>query len=894
MYFSLRQFARWTSAVAFAGMFSPLAPASAQQAGQPDEGRVNKANWALSNRFNAAALRSITYTTGVTPRFLGQTDSMWYNFKDHNGNRFMLYVPSPTGGTKKSLFDAAKMAQQLTMVSHKPYDQNTLPFTTLTFLKTHKAFRFTVDTVRYEWDLATETLKGLGRPPRTPPGDEERDAAGGRGGAGGAGGRGGPNGGPEYRNFSPDSTAYVYALNHNLYLVEVGKPDTVKLTNDGAEDYSFGSRDTTENRRQLDALGQGGGQQQDDGTDNTNDAANSREMRVRAAATWSPDSKAFSIARRDQRKVKDLYLVNVLAQPRPVLLHYKYTMPGEEDVTQTEIYVFRRGEKSLKKINVAKWKDQTISDVHFPVSGDKLRLLRRDRPQRKVDFIEVDVATNAIKTLLADEIENAAIEPKPIQYLKKGGDFLWWSQKTGWGMYYVYGFDGGEKNALTTGEWNVSGVVKIDSTLGTVWIAGQGREPGEQLYQTHLYRVNPNGTGLTILDPGNAHHAITLGETGTPSFVSPTKRYVYDTYSRMDQPPVSVVRDGMTGKVITKLEEMDLSKIKELGFKPAEPFSVKAADGVTDLFGNMWKPFDFDSTKKYPIINYVYPGPQTEAVTTGFTVGGTQLALAQLGFIVIEVGHRGGSPLRSLAYHRYGYFNMRDYALADKKSAIEQLAGRHSFIDLNRVGIYGHSGGGFLTAAAMLQPPYNEFFKVGWSESGNHDNNIYNQNWSEWNHGVRVIAKADSARGGANTRAAGGAAAGAAGRRGGGPGGAAAGGTGRGGGAAVAEAVDDTTNANNIRFDIKVPTNEELAGNLKGNLALTTGDLDNNVHPGNTIRLVDALIKANKRFDFFVYPGQPHGYRDTQPYNIHMMMEYFTEHLLGDYLRGNGEIKTTP
>lgn len=844
---------------------------SAQQTNQADEGRAPKANWALANRFSTAALRAITYTNGVQPRFLGQSDTMWYNWRDRNGSRFVLFVPSPTGGTKRPLFDPAKMAQQLTLLSKKPYDAMNLPFQTVTFLKSHKAFRFTVDTVRYEWELSTETLKGLGRPPRTPAADEERDAGGGfGGGGGGGGGRGG--GAADPRNFNPDSTAFVFARDHNLYFVEVGKPDTIKISSDGVEDYSFGARDTTENRRQLNALAGGGGQQQDgEGDTDTQDQGTGRDMRVRPGVTWAPDGKAFSMVRRDQRKVKELYLVNVLAQPRPVLLHYKYTMPGEENVTQSELWVYKRGDKDIRKINIAKWKDQTVSDVHWPISSDKLRVLRRDRPQRKVDVIEVDIATSAIKVLLTDEIENAALEPKPLRYLKKGGDFLWWSQKTGWGMYYVYGFDGGEKYPLTTGAWNVENVAKIDSTTGTVWVTGQGREAGEQLYQTHTYRVNGNGSGLTLIDPGNATHNTT---------VSPTKRYAYDTYSRMDQPPKSVLRDALTGRVISTLEEMDLSKLTELGFKPATPFSVKAADGVTELFGNIWKPFDFDSTKKYPVIAYVYPGPQQEAVTTGFSVGGGQMQLAQLGFIVIQVGHRGGSPLRSLAYHRYGYGNLRDYALADKKAAIEQLAARHSFIDLDKVGIYGHSGGGFLTAAALLLPPYNDFFKVGWSESGNHDNNIYNQNWSEWNHGVKVIAKADSARGGAR-----GATGGAAARRGG---------PGAGNGitaASSSQTAADTAGAD-VKFDIRVPTNDELAGNLKGNLALTTGDLDNNVHPGGTIKLVNALIKANKRFDLFIYPGEPHGYRGAVGvYNQRMLMEYFAEHLLGDYYRGNAEIK---
>ncbi len=851
---SVRQLGRWTGAL-FMLAGSSLAHAQlGPQSSQPDE-RAPKANWALANRFSGASLRAITYTSAVQPRFLGKSDTMWYNWRDRNGSRFMLFIPSPTGGTKRPLFDAAKMAQQLTLLSRKPYDATNLPFTTVTFLKTHKTFRFTADSVRYEWNLANEALTSLGRVQRdtTPPDDEERDAQ----GSGGARGRGA--GAREFRNFAPDSTVFVFARDHNLFLVDVAKKDTVRISTDGVQDYSFGARDTTENRRQLNALG-GGGQQQDG--DEEDDTSNSRELRVRAGVSWSPDSRSFSIVRRDQRKVKDLFLVNVLAQPRPALLTYKYTMPGEENVTQSELWVYRRGEPTVKKLNVGKWKDQAMQDVHWPVNGDKVRLLRRDRPQRSVDVIEVDIQTGAIRTLLTDNIESAAIEPKPLRYLGKGGDFLWWSQKTGWGMFYVHAFDGREKYPLTTGAWNAEDVARIDSATGTVWVTGQGRESGEQLYQTHMYRVNGNGSGLTLLDVGDATHSSTL---------SPTRRYMYDTYSRMDLPPKSVLRDGATGRVLATLEEMDLSKLTELGFKPATPFSLKAADGVTELYGNIWKPFDFDSSRKYPIVAYVYPGPQTEAVTTGFAVGGGQMQLAQLGFIVIQVGHRGGSPQRSLAYHRYGYGNMRDYALADKKAAIEQLAARHSFIDLDRVGIYGHSGGGFLTAAAMLLPPYNEFFKVGWSESGNHDNNIYNQNWSEWNHGVRVIAKADSTRSGATRGGA------------------------RRGGPDVAvgrEVVQDSTNQDSIRFEIKVPTNDELAGNLKGNLALITGDLDNNVHPGGTIRLANALIKANKRFDYFVYPGEPHGYRGAVgTYNQRMLMEYFAEHLMGDYYRGNAEIR---
>ncbi|HUF29988.1 MAG TPA: prolyl oligopeptidase family serine peptidase, partial [Gemmatimonadaceae bacterium] len=408
-------------------------------------------------------------------------------------------------------------------------------------------------------------------------------------------------------------------------------------------------------------------------------------------------------------------------------------------------------------------------------------------------------------------------------------------------------------------------IAEIDTIRGVVYIQGVGREEGEDPYYRHLYRVNADGSGFSLIDPGNFNHTST---------VSPTKRYIVDTYSRVDAATRSVLRDAF-GRELMMLEEMDVSRLVEMGWTPPQRFVVKAADGITDIYGNMWKPFDFDSTRKYPIIAHVYPGPQTESVIASFTPGGTPQQLAQLGFIVIQIGNRGGSPQRSNAYHSFGYFNLRDYALADKKTGIEQLAARYKFIDIQRVGIYGHSGGGFLTGAAMLQPPYNDFFKVGVSSAGNHDNNIYNQNWSEQHHGLRIIArqKADSARArGVRTNTVSG--------------------DGIGNGSQHVDSLSDTlTEEDSIRFEIKVPTNAELAGNLKGKLLLVHGDMDNNVHPGNTIRLVNALIMANKRFDMMIMPGKAHGFADMQPYFTQMMFEYFTEHLLGDYYRARAEIE---
>ncbi|HSJ64203.1 MAG TPA: DPP IV N-terminal domain-containing protein [Gemmatimonadaceae bacterium] len=810
---------------------------------------VNSANWLMAERFSTTAMRQAIYTAGVQPRWIGETDSLWYNYRDRNGSRFTLVLPGTR--SKVPLFDHVRLAAALAEMHRRPYEPNNLPFTTLNFTKDHKRIRFTVDTVRYEWHLTTQTLKSLGRPPRdTIPTDEERDVREQRFGFGNRGGRGGP---PDFRNFSPDSTVFVFARDHNLYLVEVGKPDTIQITTDGERNYSFGFRDTLQVQQQQ--------QQDDDDGDQEDRDARSRDPRVRANVIWSPDSKAFAVTRNDQRKVKELYLVNVLAEPRPTLRSYAYAMPGEQNVAQVELYVHRRGEAGLTPIDVKRWKDQRLLHIHWTVGSDKLRLARRDRLQRNLELIEVDLAGGAITPLLSESVENSYLETQPVRYTKGGGDMIWWSERSGFGHYYLYDHAGKLKRPLTRGSWRAEGIAEIDSVRGVIYIQGVGREEGEDPYYRHLYRVNADGSGFALIDPGNFNHTST---------VSPTKKYVVDTYSRVDAAPRSVLRDAF-GREIMALEEMDISRLVEMGWRPPERFVVKAADGITDIYGNMWKPFDFDSTRQYPIIAHVYPGPQTESVISSFSPAGTPQQLAQLGFIVIQIGNRGGSPQRSNAYHSFGYFNLRDYALADKKTGIEQLAARHKWIDVRRVGIYGHSGGGFLTAAAMLQPPYNDFFKVGVSSAGNHDNNIYNQNWSEQHHGLRLVAqRGDSAR----TR----------GRR-------ATAGSGDGNGGGAAGTADSLASEDSLRFEIKVPTNAELAGNLKGKLLLVHGDMDNNVHPGNTIRLVNALIKANKRFDMMMLPGKAHGFADMQPYFTQMMFEYFAEHLLGDYYRAGADIQ---
>jgi dipeptidyl aminopeptidase/acylaminoacyl peptidase len=334
-----------------------------------------------------------------------------------------------------------------------------------------------------------------------------------------------------------------------------------------------------------------------------------------------------------------------------------------------------------------------------------------------------------------------------------------------------------------------------------------------------LYSVNLNGSGLRLLNPGEFDHATNMDDN---------KRFFVNNYSRVNTVPRSSLHHA-DGRKIMDLETADFSSLFSAGYKFPQPFKVKADDGVTDLYGVMYKPFDFDSTKKYPLIEYVYPGPQTEAVNKAWSRGMDRMdRLAQLGFVVVTVGNRGGHPGRSKWYHNFGYGNLRDYGLSDKKAAAEQLADRHAFIDINRVGIHGHSGGGFMSTAAMLVYP--DFFKVAVSNAGNHDNSIYNRWWSEKHHGVKEM---------------------------------------------VTEKGDTT-------FTYAIDKNPDLAKNLKGRLMLTHGDIDNNVHPANTIRMANALIRANKRFDLVMLPGQRHGYGDMSEYWFWRMADYFSRYLLGD------------
>jgi dipeptidyl aminopeptidase/acylaminoacyl peptidase len=871
-----------------------LATAAGPLAIAAETERVTKANYKQAFHFSADFLRPFVYDVAVNPNWIGKTDSFWYSYRTSAGTRY--WRVDCRQASKAPLFDAVKLATLLSQATQKPLEAAQLPLTRMTIDDEGTKIKFVVANIQYEYDLQGETLANLGTaPPAPPPGP-------GRGGRGffqqqqqqqqnqqqrrGRGQGGMPPGaglGPQdYRAFSPDRKAYVFVRNSNLYLLDTAAPvsravmlppwptdlagalarawsmtrgttwlresQATQLSTDGAEDYSFGRMAT---------FGQG-----------MDDQVTPPQVE------WSADSKAFYATRVDARGVQELYLVNPITLPRPTLEKYKYPMPGEEAARRMELFVCDRTSRKLVRI-APKWKDEVYSNIHWGKTTDEVRFVRRDRLVRHAELCTANVHTGETKCLVLEGYENADVRMQPVHYIDESNEMIWWSERSGWGHFYLYDRNGTYKNAITSGLFRADRVVAVDAKNRLLYFTGNGREPGENIYYQHLYRVHLDGTGLTLLDSGDGNHAAVL---------SPSHQFVIDNCSRVDAAPTSVLRTA-SGGTILKLEDADLSRLQEVGWRMPERFTVKAGDGVTDLYGNLWKPFDFDSTKKYPIIAHVYPGPQTEGVMHTFSPLSGEQQLAQLGFIVIQVGHRGGTPTRSKAYSSFGYFNLRDYALADTKCAVEQLAARHRFMDLERVGVYGHSGGGFMSAAALLQKPYNEFFKAAVASSGNHDNNIYNNGWAERYHGMKEVAVKKEETGTKTT------------------------GTDSAGNGqdrthteqgSDKDAEDDATQQRQserttqtgksqskdakaeTRYEIKVPTNAELAANLKGALLLVHGDMDNNVHPANTMRLVDALIKANKRFDMLIIPGARHGYGTEQPYFTQRMWDFFADHLLGD------------
>jgi dipeptidyl-peptidase 4 len=780
-----------------------------------------KANYQLASRFSPKKLDKMVFSTSVDPHWLKKSDRFWYVFETPQGKNW--YIVDPSKAQKRVMFDKAKLAAELTKIVKDPFDAQHLPIDSMRFVKDENTIQFeiksTQDVVKkdtavkkgtppptekkiyyFEYNLNTEQLVELP--------DFKK-----------------PKRKPRWASVSPDGNTIVFAKNYNLYWMDKANYEKAlqnesdstivenKLTTNGVEYFEYGY---SENESNV-------------------DKEKNKNKRKPAFIQWSPDSKHFAINRVDERGVKDLWVINSIAEPRPTLETYKYHMPGEKEAPIEYLLLFDMATKTSKELDIKQFKDQNIElwqttnklntrDDDFRPSiwlgtNDKLYFTRTSRDLKRIDVCSVDINTNKV-TPLIEERMNTYVETRKIGLVNGGAELIEWSERDGWGHFYLYDGNGKLKNQITSGSFHCDSIKGIDEKRRVLYFTANGREANEDPYYTHLYRVNFDGTGMRLLNAGDFDHAMSVNDE---------QQYFVDNYSRVNTAPKAALFNA-EGKKILDLETTDLSSLFAAGYKFPQVFKVKADDGITDLYGVMYKPFDFDSTKKYPIIEYVYPGPQTEAVNKGFSKSMDRIdRLAQIGFVVVTVGNRGGNPSRSKWYHNYGYGNLRDYGLADKKAAVEQLADRYPFIDINRVGIHGHSGGGFMSTAAMLVYP--DFFKVAVSSSGNHDNSIYNRWWSEKHHGVKEV---------------------------------------------IGEKGDTS-------FVYSIEKNPDLAKNLKGHLLLTTGDIDNNVNPANTIRMVNALIRANKRFDFMMLPGQRHPYTDMSEYFFYLLADYYSKWLLGDF-----------
>jgi len=722
---------------------------------------------------------AVTLTSGteVTPRWIGP-DRFWFRGRRMDGYEFVLVDPAKL--SRGPAFDHERLAAALSMAADTAYTGRKLPFTEFEFVRDGRAIQFQVaDSIRWTCDIVAYSCSG-----------PDSAAA-----------------FPRYEIRSPDGKWAAFEKNENLWVRNLESREETPLSTDGATDWGYavvpeGCCSEITNRR--------------------------RKFRPPPVLKWSPDSKRIATHRYDERNVEKLYLLET-ATGRPKLHSWHYAMPGDSVIPAFEIYVFDVAAKKGVKVQVDKQPgnftaaDSVFPEVRWTEDGSSLFVTTRSRDWKKWELFRADPADGSVKRVLTEsgrtyrEVNQFPFRGGPNwRPIRNGAEALWWSERDGWGHLYRYDVASGKVlNQVTTGQWLVVDLLSVDETLGWVYFTAVGREAGLDPYYAQLYRVKLDGTSLTRLTPENDDHQISA---------SPSGKYFLDVHSARDAAPISVVRTP-DGRVLQPVETADISRLIGTGWRPAVPFRARARDGVTDVHGYLYFPSRMDSGAKYPVVDYVYPGPQVGAVfSRNFTVGapGYGSALAELGFIVFTVDAMG-SPLRSKAFHDAYYANMTDNGIPDHISALRELAARYPQMDLDRVGIYGHSGGGFASTDAILRYP--DFFKVAVSSAGNHDNRGYAFGWGEKYQGLlEKKGTGDS-------------------------------------------------------YDSQA--NQGYAANLKGKLLLTYGTLDDNVHANMTLRVAEELIKANKTFDMFVFPNRNHSYAG-EPYVIRRTWDYLVQNLRGE------------
>ncbi len=770
---------------ALAGLALIVFPLAAEQ-------QLTREDYARAEQYLIWNIGKLAFKTQVVPHFIGKSDRFWYKLDSRGGKEFVLVDPALN--TRQPAFDQARLAAALSAASAKAYEANNLPFDSIEFIKDGRAIQFDIEKTRWTCDLATYACAKAEAPKDNPEGE----------------------------SLSPDGRWAAFVKDHNLYIKPAAGGADVQLTTDGELYYDYGSEAEQSTVAVTERLG---GKKQP------------------PVLLWSPDSRKILTHRLDQRKVEPLYLLQSVPPQgfRPLLHSYRYALVGDPNLPLAELMIFDVEKKTKTALKTDPYPILYVSPVTtkrawWSEDGGKIYFIEEERSLKAVRLRAADALTGETLTLIEEKgatyVElNVFLGNAPnVRVLGDGSEIIWFSERDGWAHLYLYdGKTGTLKNQITRGPWVVSDILRVDDKNRWVYFTAGGREKGSDPYYRHLYRIKLDGSGLELLTPEGADHTVADMLSGRNAFglaprFSPSGLYFVDTFSRMDLAPVSVLRDA-GGRLVRELEKADLEPLLATGWKWPERFTVKARDGTTDLYGLLYKPSNFDPAKKYPVIDGIYPGPQITRTPKSFSANPYFLyefcedtSLAELGFIVVNIDGLG-TPFRSKAFHDWSYGKMEEAGgLEDHIAGIRQLAAGRPYMDTSRVGIYGHSGGGFASTHAILAYP--DFYKVAVSSAGNHDQRSYLACWGEQYQGLLA------------------------------------------------------------GDNYKAQANAGLASNLKGKLLLVHGDMDDNVHPAMTLQVVDALVKANKDFDLLILPNRNHSF-GLDPYFTRRKWDYFVRNLAG-------------
>jgi len=661
-------------------------------------------------------------------------------------------------------------------------------------------------------DPVKKTREVVATPPAGGQGAPAGGAAGRGGRAGGGGGRAGGRGGiaitktcgpnvtgtssAPQPSLSPDGSKALFICDWNLWVRDVASGQERQLTTEGVKDFGYA-------------------------TSNAGWATSPA-----ASLSWSPDGRKIATQQQDERNVGDMYLVETPVNGgHPVLRAWKYPLPGDPVVAMITRVIIDVDTGKITKLLMGPDFHRAMSEDNLDMGeylwspdGTRLGFVSTDRFHKWSTAKLADTTTGEVRTLFT-ETEKTHVQTRvQWQILWDSNEVLWYSQRDGTAQMFLYDLRTGQlKNQITSGVGPITRIARLDRATRTMWYDAVGKEKGQDPYYTHLYRIGLDGKNNVSLTPDNGTHT---------SQISPDGKYVIDTFSQPDVAPETTLRDGTTGALLMPLEKADISKLLATGWRPPMSVKMTAADGKNEIYGMLFRPTNFDPTRKYPIINQAYPGPQSGSVgSRAFSAArGDRQALAELGFVVVSIDGTG-TPNRSKSFTDAYYGAMgRHNTIPDQIAGMKELAKRYPWIDIDKTAMWGHSGGGFITADALLRAPYNDFFKVGIAESGNHDQRQYEDDWGERYQGPLV------------------------------------------------KNPDGTDN-------YAIEATQTQAAGLKGHLFLIHGTMDNNVPPYNTLLVADALIKANKEFDLLLIPNSGHGFAPAN-YVMRRRWDYFVKYLL--------------